>query len=264
MNPGLFTETDSLSPRTFASKSARIGASAGGPRSTASVPQRRRAGSHRRAPEGPPAAAEAVGRRRRPSSAPLQAEYEAWRDSRNIAKLSGRLDRLEGRVDAIEGDPPDPHGGPRAVASPLPHSARLGWHSDAELGDQGLADLAAPRRSPAAAGRAAAGVRRRRRPRGARRSWSRPATPAGRRAKPRDHGVEAAAAQGATGSDSDAAAAGRWRGRRPSPRPRARGPEARPQPRAVDALGALPCSWSSARCRPRVGDRAGRRRPTHG
>ena len=33
MNPGLFVETDSLSPRTFASKSARIGPR--GPRSAA-------------------------------------------------------------------------------------------------------------------------------------------------------------------------------------------------------------------------------------
>ena len=44
------------------------------------APRRRRARSHRRAPEGPPAAAETLGRRRRSSSAPYRPNTEAWRD----------------------------------------------------------------------------------------------------------------------------------------------------------------------------------------
>ena len=61
MNPGLSAETGSLSPETFASKSARIGCLAGGTALGGERPQRRRVGPlHRRTPEGPPAAAEAV------------------------------------------------------------------------------------------------------------------------------------------------------------------------------------------------------------
>ena len=146
MNPGLFTETDSLSPRTFASKSARIGASRV-PRSAGERP--RRSGDTRRPAEGPPPRpkrwADAVDQLRtlqvrvrglaRPARGLTRPATSSWptpappsSSSRSATSTSppSTVELPQGGSDAT-GTPPDAGGAARSARPWPPSSAAQVW-----------------------------------------------------------------------------------------------------------------------------------------